>query len=192
MIQFSFSPDDITSKGSLEIGDKAPAFKLKNVDGQMVSLSDYSDAKGVIVIFSCNHCPYVVRYEDRMNQLNKSYQATGYPVVAINPNAIKVDADSYENMIERHKAKGFTFPYLLDETQAIAKKYGAEKTPHVYLLERKGNDFFVRYIGAIDDSPADADKVEKKYVEDAINALEAGKEIPIKTTNAIGCSIKWK
>jgi peroxiredoxin len=176
----------------LKVGDKAPAFKLKNVDGKMVSLSDYEQSKGLVVVFSCNHCPYVVKYEDRINDLSKKYAPLGFPLVAINPNAPKVEADSYEKMIERHREKSFTFPYLLDDTQVIAKKYGAEKTPHVYILERKGKDFIIRYIGGIDDSPGDPEKVTKSYAAEAIDALLAGKEVPIKETKAIGCTIKWK
>ena len=176
----------------LKVGDKAPAFKLKNVDGKMVSLSDYEQSKGLVVVFSCNHCPYVVKYEDRINDLSKKYAPLGFPLVAINPNAPKVEADSYEKMIERHREKSFTFPYLLDDTQAIAKKYGAEKTPHVYILERKGIDFIIRYIGGIDDSPGDPEKVTKSYAAEAIDALLAGKEVPVKQTKAIGCTIKWK
>jgi peroxiredoxin len=176
----------------LKVGDKAPAFKLKNVDGKMVSLSDYEQSKGLVVVFSCNHCPYVVKYEDRINDLSKKYAPLGFPLVAINPNAPKVEADSYEKMIERHREKSFTFPYLLDDTQAIAKKYGAEKTPHVYILERKGKDFIIRYIGGIDDSPGDPEKVTKSYAAEAIDALLAGKEVPVKQTKAIGCTIKWK
>ncbi|MCS6904515.1 MAG: thioredoxin family protein [Bacteroidia bacterium] len=175
-----------------KVGEKAPSFKLKNVDGKMVSLSDYADKKGLIVVFSCNHCPYVVKYEDRINELNKKYAPLGFPLVAINPNAPKVAEDSYEKMIERHREKGFTFPYLLDETQEVAKKYGAERTPHVYILERKGKDFFIRYIGAIDDNAGDPNAVTKRYAADAIDALLAGKEVPVKETKAIGCTIKWK
>lgn len=177
---------------AVKVGDKAPAFKLKNVDGKMVALSDYQESKGLVVVFSCNHCPYVVKYEDRINDLSKKYAPLGFPLVAINPNAPKVEADSYEKMIERHREKSFSFPYLLDDTQSIAKKYGAEKTPHVYILERKGKDFIIRYVGGIDDSPGDPEKVTKLYAAQAIDALLAGKDVPVKETKAIGCSIKWK
>jgi peroxiredoxin len=174
-------------------GDKAKTFNLKNVDGEMISPEDYADAKGFIIIFSCNHCPYVKAYESRMEALNKKYAPKGYPVIAINSNdTAQYPEDSYENMQRNSKQKGFTFPYLIDPTQEIAKAYGALKTPHVFVLQRQGKDLIVKYVGAIDDNTENADKVEKKYVEEAVNALLAGKEIKIKETKAIGCGIKWK
>ena len=124
------------------VGDKARDFKLKNVDGKMVSLSDYKDAKGFIVTFTCNHCPFAIAYQDRIIALHKKYAAKGYPVVAINSNSPDVEpVDSYDNMIVRAKEKQFTFAYLFDETQDIAKAYGAMRTPHVYILSKKNNEF---------------------------------------------------
>jgi len=174
-----------------EIGDKARDFKLKNVDGNMVSMSDYVDAKGFIVIFTCNHCPYAVKYEDRIIALNDKYESMGYPVIAINPNDPEVvPEDSFEKMQKRAKSKGFTFPYLMDEGQKVYPSYGARKTPHVYVLEKKKEDLLVSYIGAIDDNYGDPSAVNKKYVEDAVDALLAGKKVELTTTKAIGCSIK--
>jgi peroxiredoxin len=170
------------------IGDKATDFKLKNVDGKMVSLSDYKDVKGYIVTFTCNHCPYAVMYEDRLIDLHNKYAPKGYPVVAINPNDPAANAeDGYEEMQVRAEEKGFPFAYLFDDGQKIYPVYGATKTPHVFLLDA---DRTVKYIGAIDDSPRDADAVEVKYLEDAIASLEAGKNPDPATTKAIGCSIK--
>jgi len=172
------------------IGDKAPDFSLKNVDGKMVSLSNYPKAKGFIVIFSCNHCPYVIKYEDRMNELHNSFASKGYPVIAINPNDPEVQPqDSFEEMVKRTKEKGFGFPYLFDEGQQVFPQYGATRTPQVYLLDKSRT---VRYIGAIDDNTDDASKVETKYLENAIAALEAGKDPDPATTKAIGCTIKVK
>jgi peroxiredoxin len=189
-----FATDDgPETTGGYKVGDKARDFKLKNVDGKMVSLADFKDAKGFIVIFSCNHCPYVVKYEDRMNELNKKYASKGFPVIAINPNDdVSHPEDSFEKMVERAKEKKFTFPYLRDETQEIARAYGAEKTPHTYVLLKDGSDFIVKYIGAIDDNPGNPKGVKEKYVEQAVNALLSGKEIQTPETKAIGCSIKWK
>ncbi|MFP4557273.1 MAG: thioredoxin family protein [Bacteroidales bacterium] len=176
-----------------EIGDKATDFKLKNVDGKMVSMADYSDAKGFIVIFSCNHCPYVIAYEDRMIELHNKYAPKGFPVIAINPNDPDVQPqDSYEKMIERSNEKNFPFVYLFDEGQKIYPKYGATRTPHVYLLNKKEKDLIVEYIGTIDDNYKDADKVKKNYLADAIDALLAGKKPKVTETKAIGCSIKTK
>jgi len=170
------------------IGDTAADFSLKNVDGKMVSLADYEDAKGYIVTFTCNHCPYAVMYEDRLIDLHNKYAPKGYPVVAINPNDPAANAeDGYEEMQVRAEEKSFPFAYLFDEGQKIYPVYGATKTPHVFLLDA---DRKVKYIGAIDDSPKDADAVEVKYLEDAITALESGKNPDPATTKAIGCSIK--
>lgn len=180
-----------TEEKGYAIGDYATDFKLKNVDGKMVSLSDYKDAKGYLVIFTCNTCPYSVAYEDRIIALDKKYAAKGVPVIAINPNnPEKQPRDSYELMQVRAKEKGFTFPYLFDEGQKVFPQYGATRTPHVFLLEKteKGNK--VRYIGAIDDNYQDADAATANYVEDAVDAMLAKETIKMETTKAIGCSIK--
>ncbi|WP_370391738.1 thioredoxin family protein [uncultured Winogradskyella sp.] len=176
-----------------KVGDIATDFSLENIDGKMVSLSDYKDAKGFIVIFTCNTCPYAVAYEDRIIALDKKYASKGYPVIAIMPNDPEVQpGDSMEAMKTRAKAKGFTFPYLMDEGQNIYPQYGATKTPHVYLLQKtkKGNE--VKYIGAIDDNYKDANAVTERYVENAVDALLNGKEIETTETRAIGCTIKVK
>jgi peroxiredoxin len=175
------------------VGDKVTDFKLKNVDGKTVSLADFKDAKGVIVIFTCNHCPYAQAYEQRIMELDKMYAAKGYPVVAINPNdPVAYPADSFEEMIKRSKEKSYSFPYLIDETQDIAKAFGAAKTPHVYLLTKNKDVYTVEYIGAIDDNSESAADVKAKYVENAIAELNSGKKVSVNSTKAIGCSIKWK
>jgi peroxiredoxin len=174
-----------------QVGDIATDFNLKNIDGKMISLKNYKEAKGFVVIFTCNHCPFAIAYEDRIISLDKKYKALGYPVIAINPNNPAVQPkDSFELMLERAKEKGFTFPYLFDEGQKIYPQYGATKTPHVYLLQKTNNGNQVKYIGAIDDNYNDASAVKVKYLENAINSLLENKEIEVKTTKAIGCSIK--
>lgn len=176
-----------------EIGDIATDFKLENIDGKMVSLADYNDAKGYIVIFTCNTCPYAVLYEDRIVELDKKYASKGFPVIAIMPNNTDVKpGDNMTAMKARAASKGFTFPYLMDKGQKIYPQYGATKTPHVYVLEKtkKGNE--VKYIGAIDDNYKDAASVNTKYVESAVDALLAGNEVSETKTRAIGCSIKVK
>lgn len=181
------------SDEGLEVGDKAPGFTLKNVDGRMISLSDYDDNNGVIVIFTCNHCPYSVAYEDRIIKMHEQYAPMGYPVVAINPNDPAVQPqDSFEKMIERSQEKDFPFPYLFDKGQEIYPKYGATRTPHVYLLENRGRYFEVAYIGAIDDNYQNEDYVEEKFVEEAIADLEDGRKVQNNFTKAIGCTIKTK
>ncbi|WP_340202837.1 thioredoxin family protein [Ascidiimonas sp. W6] len=174
-----------------DIGDYAQDFTLMNIDGNKVSLKDYKDAKGFLVIFTCNSCPYAVAYEDRIIALDKKYKKAGVPVIAINPNnPSKQPKDSYTLMKKRAADKEFTFPYLFDEGQKVFPKYGATRTPHVYLLENTAKGYLVKYIGAIDDNYQDASSVEVKYVEDAVDAMLSGKKIDITTTKAIGCSIK--
>lgn len=176
----------------LGIGDTAKDFNLKTTEGTMVSLNNLEGAKGAIVIFSCNTCPYVVAYEDRMIDLHNKYAPQGYPVIAINSNDPKVSpGDSFEKMQERAKEKGFTFPYAYDQTQEVIKAYGGTRTPHVYLLQKEGSDFKVKYIGAIDNNYQDASAVTERYVEDAIGAVMKGQPVANQTTKAIGCTIKW-
>ena len=180
-----------TTGPGYKVGDTATDFSLKSISGKTVSLSDYKEAKGFIVIFTCNTCPYAVAYEDRVEALNKKYASKGYPVIAIMPNNTDVKpGDNMEAMKIRAKQKGFTFPYLMDEGQKIYPQYGATKTPHVYLLQKTDKGNVVKYIGAIDDNHQDASEVKTKYVENAVDALLVGKEIKETETRAIGCSIK--
>ena len=179
-----------TNPTGYKVGDKATDFKLKSVDNKMYSMADYKDAKGFIVVFTCNHCPFAVKYEDRIIDLAKKYKSKGYVLLAINPNDPAAQPeDSFELMQKRAKEKKFTFPYLFDEGQKIYPQYGATKTPHVFLLDK---NFVVKYIGAIDDNVEDATQVKEKYLENAIAALEKGQEPTPNTTKAIGCTIKVK
>lgn len=172
-------------------GDKAEDFSLKNIDGKMVSLSDFTEAQGFIVVFTCNTCPVSVANEDRIIELDKKYSSKGFPVIAINPNNPEVSAgDSFELMKVRAAEKGFTFPYLLDEGQKVYPKYGASRTPHVYVLEKENKDLIVRYVGSIDNSARDPYAATDRYVENAVDALLKGQEIELASTKAIGCSIK--
>lgn len=182
---FTFPPHQ-----GYHVGDTARDFKLKNVDGKMYSLSGIETAKGYIVVFTCNNCPYAVAYQDRLIELHNRYAPLGYPVVAINPNDKEVSPnDSFELMQKRAKEKSYPFAYLYDETQEIARTYGATRTPHVYLLDQNR---VVRYIGAIDDNHEEPEAVKEKYLENAINALRNSQDITVKETKAIGCTIKWK
>lgn len=174
------------------VGDTVADFKLKGVDGKMVSLADFKSAKGAIVIFDCNTCPYSKAYNERIIALSKKYPTT-FPVVAINSNSPEVSpGDSFDEMVKYAKAKGYSFPYLFDETQEVAKNYGATNTPHVYVLKKEGTAFKVAYIGAIDNNTKDGAAADKKYVEEAVDALLAGSTVPTEKTKAIGCTIKWK
>ncbi len=173
-------------------GDVATDFKLKSVEGSWVSLPNQADAKGAIVIFSCNTCPYVVAYEDRMIDLHKKYASKGYPVIAINANDDKVSpGDSFDKMKERAKSKKFPFAYVHDQTQEVIKAYGGSRTPTVYLLHKEGNDFIVKYIGAIDNNYQDPSGVTEKYVEEALDDVMNRRKVAVESTKAIGCTIKW-
>ena len=172
----------------VEVGDQAPDFSLKNVNGKMVSLSDYKKGKGAIVVFTCNTCPYAVMYEDRLNALQAKYASKGWPIVAINPNSPEArPKDSFDEMKVRAKEKKFEFAYLFDDGQKVYPQFGATRTPHVFLVD---NTLKVRYIGAIDNNAQDAKAVTETYLEDAIAAIDAGKNPEPATTKAIGCSIK--
>ncbi|MFL3661269.1 MAG: thioredoxin family protein [Polaribacter sp.] len=178
-----------TNEIGYKIGDRIEDFSLMNIDDEMVSLSDYKDVKGFIVVFTCNTCPYSIANEARIIALDKKYKKIGFPVIAINPNdPVAVPGDSFEKMKDRGQEKGFTFPYLLDVGQKIYPKFGATKTPEVYIVTQ--SNLKVKYIGAIDNSSRDASAVTEKYVENALDALLAGKKIEKTTTRAIGCSIK--
>jgi glutathione peroxidase-family protein len=180
-----------SSENGYEVGDEAIDFSLMNVDENKVSLKDYPNAKGFIVIFTTNHCPYAKAYEERIVALDKKYKLKGFPVIAINPNnPQKKEEDNFENMQLRAKQKGFTFPYLMDVGQKIYPIYGATKTPHVYILQKENNKNIVKYIGAIDDNYQDENEVKEKFVENAVNQLLRGEKVSVKTTKAIGCGIK--
>ncbi len=176
-----------------KVGDVATDFKLKNVNGKYVSLADYPSAKGFIVIFTCNHCPYAKAYENRIIDLDNSFKPMGYPVIAINSNDPGVvPEDSYAEMQKRAKEKSFPFPYLFDEGQKVFPVYGATRTPHVFVLQKTEKGNVVRYIGAIDDNYEDASEVTKPYVANAIDALVMGEQVNPDFTKAVGCSIKVK
>jgi peroxiredoxin len=185
----SFAP----VKTGYEVGDSVVDFKLKNVDGKMVSLADFKSAKGFIVIFDCNTCPVSKAYNERIQELNTRYAGKGYPVIAINPNSPEVaSGESFDEMVKYAKKKGYEFPYLYDESQAVIRRFGPTNTPHVYLLNKTDNDIKVAYIGAIDDNSRDASAAGQKYVETAVEELLAGKQVTRTKTKAVGCGVKYK
>lgn len=185
-----FVASPLQAQEELAIGATAPTFNLKNIDGELYSFDSFESAKGYIVIFTCNHCPFSVAYEDRIIEMQKKFEPMGYPVIAINPNdAETYPTDSYEAMKVRAEEKDFNFVYLHDETQEIAKAYGASRTPHIFLVDA---DKTVQYVGAIDDNTYSPESVSANWLADAIMALDAGKKIDPEHTKAVGCSIKWK
>lgn len=183
----------INAKVPYQAGDLASDFSLKNVHDQMVSLSKFPDAKGFILVFTCNTCPVAKKYEQRIIDLHNKYSKEGFPVIAINSNDKEVSpGDSFEEMKKIAGDKGYKFEYLYDESQDIARRYGATNTPHVYILSRNGDKLKVEYVGAIDNNADDASKADKHYVADSVNSLLRGDKISTTGTKAIGCGIKWK
>mgnify|MGYP005867413499 CR=1 FL=1 len=173
----------------MKIGDAAPDFNLPGVDGNNYSLSDFRDKKVLVVIFSCNHCPYVQAYEDRIIALQEEFKDKGVTFIAINSNDDKsYPEDSFENMIKRAKIKGYNLPYLRDESQDVARAYGATHTPHIFVFDEKRR---LSYTGKIDDNWREPGKVKERYLRDAIVALLEGREVRNPETYAIGCTIKW-
>lgn len=175
---------------TLQIGEKAPGFSLPGVDGKTWSLEDFSDAKLLVVVFSCNHCPYVVGSEDRMNAFYDDYKDKGVELVAINSNETEGHpTDDFDHMVERAKEKGFEFPYLRDESQDVAKAYGALRTPHYYVFDE---DRKLQYTGRMDDNPREPGKETTHELRDAVEALLAGERPSAPVTNPIGCNVKWQ
>lgn len=172
----------------LDVGDQAPAFAgIMGIDDQPHSLADYQDAKAIVVVFTCNHCPVAVANEDRLIELQKDYAPRGVQVIAINVN--NLPEDKLPAMKERAASKGFNFPYIHDPTQKTARDYGATVTPHVFLLDQNRR---IAYMGAIDDSPVNPEDVQATYLRDAIEAVLAGRHPELKETRQKGCSIKYE
>lgn len=188
LITMSFS----FATAGYEPGMEAADFNLKNIDGRMISMNSMTEAKGFIVVFTCNECPFARKYENRIVALDKKYKPLGYPVIAINSNdTFNYPEEVHKEKVKRANDKGFTFPYLTDETQNVARTFGAMKTPHIFLINKDSGRLIVKYTGAIDNNFENVDKVTKKYLESALDELIAGKEITVKTTKAVGCMIKW-
>lgn len=172
----------------LAIGAKGADFNLKGTDGKMHSLSSLKGEKGAAVIFTCNECPYAKGYEDRLIALAKEYKARGIGFVAINPNDPKiVPGDGFEFMVKRAREKNFPYPYVFDETQEIAKAYGAKVTPHIFLLDASGR---LVYRGRVDDS-LEQGKIKARDFAAALDALVGGQPIQVAETKAFGCSVKY-
>ena len=175
---------------NLKIGDQAIAFDLPGVDGKRHALADYAAKEVVVVVFTCNHCPYAQAWEGRLIQIQADYAAKGVQLIAINANdAVKYPADSFPKMQERAAAQGFNFPYLHDETQAIARAYGATRTPEVFVFDRERK---LRYQGTVDDNYEEPTAVKQPYLRRALDATLAGQAAPIAETAPVGCTIKWK
>ncbi len=187
---FSSATSNSFSPCGYAVGDQAEDFSLKSVKNKMVSLADYKGALGYIVVFTCNHCPYAPLYEQRNNDMHNKYSPKGYPVIAINPNsALIVEEDSFEEMQKRAAAQSYPFEYLVDEDQTVYPKFGATRTPHVFLLD---SQLYIRYIGAIDDNPETPKAAKNRWVERAIEAMMRGEKPIPDFTRAVGCTVKKK
>ena len=175
----------------LSLGSHAPDFtNLPGTDGKKYSLANFADKKILIVAFSCNHCPYVQAYEERMIALQRDFASKGIQLMAINSNeTANYPEDSFEEMVKRAKQQGFNFPYLRDEDQSVARAFGATHTPEFFLFDQQKT---LRYHGRMDDNYQNPGAVKLPYVRDAVTALLSGKEIKEKETYSIGCTIKWK
>ena len=174
----------------MNLGDKAPDFSLPGTDGKTYALADFAGAKALVVIFSCNHCPYVKAYEDRIIQAQKDYAGKGARFIAINANdASKYSEDGFEEMKKRAQSKGFNFPYLRDDTQETARRYGATHTPHLFVFDAERR---LAYTGKFDDNWEHPEKVRERYLAAALDDLVSGRAPRTPETFAIGCTIKWK
>ncbi|MBI5777072.1 MAG: thioredoxin family protein [Nitrospirae bacterium] len=175
---------------SLKIGDPAPAFSLPGTDGRTYSLDGLADKPVLVVVFSCNHCPYVQAYEDRLIAIQRDYVGRGVQVVAINSNDdANYPEDSFEQMMARAQARGFNFVYLRDASQAVARAYGATHTPQLFVFDRAR---MLRYTGKIDDNWQNPQAVTRRYLRDTLDALLSDRTPAEAQTHAIGCTIKWK
>ncbi|MBL3657832.1 thioredoxin family protein [Fulvivirga sediminis] len=187
-----FAGKSIEEKG-YTVGDIVDNFELKSVSGEMISLDDYKNEKGIILVFDCNTCPVSKAYKERIKELHDKFADKGFPVLAVNSNDPgRQPGDSFDEMVKYAEKNKYQHTYVQDLQQEVARSFGATNTPHVFVLKKSGADFKVAYIGAIDNNSRDASAVTKTYVEDAVNALLKGNNPTPDKTKAIGCTIKWK
>jgi peroxiredoxin len=181
---------------ALSIGAPLPEFKdLPDVSGRQMSASDFGSARVLVVVFSCNHCPYVQAYEDRMIALQREYGSRGVRLVAINSNETEhYPEDNVEGMKQRAREKGFPFPYLRDDDQSVAEAFGATHTPEFFVFAAASSHArpSLRYHGKMDDNYQNPGAVKRRYVREAVDAILGGKDPEEKETHSIGCTIKWK
>jgi len=181
------------SKYTLRLGDTAPDFKLRGVDGKTYSLESFSSARALAVVFMCNHCPYVIAVQDRINQLAKKYASQGVALIGINSNdPVKYPDDNFAAMQARSKEQGYIFPYLFDDTQSTAKAYDAVCTPDPFVFERVSDQFLLRYHGRIDDNWKDPKSVKRQELAEALDCILSNRAVNPDQLPAMGCSIKWK
>ncbi len=184
---------NMTAMAGYKPGDEVRDFSLKSTNNNMISLNGYKNARGFIVVFTCNHCPFAKLYQERMNAMNKEYSAKGIYLLAISSNdAIAVPEDNFEEMTKRAREQHYNFPYLFDETQEVARAFGAVKTPHAFVIFKENGKWIVKYSGSVDDNGAEPEKVKNAFVKNAVDALLRNEPVPVTSTKSVGCAIKWK
>lgn len=178
-----------TSKAEHEIKD----FSLTNVDGENIALSNYPNARGFIIIFTCNHCPFAKLYPQRLNALNAKYSSQNVPLLTISStDTVQYSEDTFGKMKEKAQKENYNFPYLFDGDQQVAKNFKAQKTPHAYLIWKVKGKWRIKYNGAIDDNGMEPEKVENDYISAAVDALLSDKEVVVKESKSIGCQINFR
>jgi glutathione peroxidase-family protein len=189
----NFNWNYLLKTNGYHVGEYAMDFNLKNIDGKVISMASYNDAKGFIIAFTCNTCPFSILYEKRIIALSETYTPRGFPLIAINPNDPDLQpGDSYENMQHRARDKKYPFPYLQDGTQEVTRAYGATNTPHLFILKKVGDKYQVMYIGTIDNNPKEPESATRHYIDEAMNEILTGQPVKEPETKAVGCGIKWK
>jgi peroxiredoxin len=175
------------------LGDTIEDFSLQNIDGNYISLKSYPQAKGFIIVFTCNHCPFAKLYSERFNEMAKNYSAQNVPLLAINPmDTVVYEEESFRVMQEKAKVASFTFPYLQDNLQTVAKDFNADHTPHAFVIWKENNQWIIKYTGAIDDNGAESDKVKNPYLTKAVDELLAGIKVQEPETRSIGCAVFYR
>ena len=168
-------------------------FRLLNIDGKFISLKDYPHAKGFMVVFTSNHCPFAKLYPERLNQLNLKYSPLNVPVIAISStDTVSYEEDTFDKMQAKAKAENFNFPYLYDGAQVVAKDFAAQRTPHAFVVWKENDGYIIKYSGAIDDNGAHPNLAQKHYLSDAVDELLARKEVSLKETRSIGCQLYFR
>lgn len=183
----------LTFSPAPELGTKAPEFDLPGVDGRSYSLESFKDSRALVVVFMCNHCPYVVAVQDRINAIAREYDPKGVALIGINSNdPIRYPEDDFDSMKKRASEQGYVFPYVQDLSQSVARAYGAVCTPDPFVYERVGSEFLLRYRGRIDDNWKDEKQVKNRELAAALDAILSGAPVDPRSNSAMGCSIKWR
>ncbi len=174
----------------VQVGRKVEDFSLKNVDDKIISLSNYPLAKGFVIIFTCNHCPFANLYPSRFNELALEYGIKNVPLIAINGmDSVTYEDETISAMKKKAEENKFVFPYLQDAAQTVTRQFQAERTPQAFIIWKENNDWLIKYTGAIDDNGSEPDKAKNKYIKKALDELLSNKPVLVSETASIGCAI---